>query len=115
VSYLAAIPILAGLPFLIRALLLFDRLIKLEYGNHHETWISDGRPAGMWWRSPECMWFTSDISRVELMFSWMFKDPGWIGEGSDEKRILRSLRWSVLIWNVLIPMSVVMSILSPNW
>ena len=104
-TFLIPIPVIIAIPFLIMAFVLFDSLIRIEHDFHHDAWISDGRPAGMLWRTPECTWIYSYWRRNILMFAWLFTTPKWIQEGTEERKQLRRLRWCVLVWNVSIPLS----------
>jgi hypothetical protein len=78
----------------------FDRLLRAEYELHRPEWERDGRPAGFFWRAPECDFMTSAFARTRLLFSWLFTTPDWISDSPKLAALLRRQRLAVLIWNV---------------
>jgi len=113
-TFLIPVPVFLAIPFLIYAFVLFDSLVRTEHYFHHDAWLSDGRPAGMFWRDSGCTWFCSYWHRNILMFSWLFTTPKWIMEGTDERKRLRRLRWCVLVWNISIPFSLLLWFVIPK-
>ena len=94
--------ILIAFPVLIYAFLLLDGLIRAEYELEKAAWEADGRPAGFFWRSPECTWFRSDMARNRIAFAWLFQTPPWVARAAHCRTRLRRLRIAVLAWNVTI-------------
>jgi len=99
-SYLIAIPLVPLIGLLVYALVLFDRLLQAEYGQHRPTWETDGRPAGFFWRAQECVLVTSHLARARLSFVWLFRTPNWIQGSPVLAAILRRHRFAVLVWNI---------------
>jgi hypothetical protein len=78
----------------------FDRLLRTEYEAHRTEWEMDGKPAGFFWRAPECVWFLSHFARLRVSFAWLFTTPEWIAASPHLRVQLRRQRLAVLIWNV---------------
>lgn len=97
-----ALVILLALPVLIYAFVLLDRLIRAEYELDKAAWEADGRPAGFFWRSPECTWFRSYMARNRISFAWLFTTPPWAARAAHCRTWLSRLRIAVLAWNVAI-------------
>ena len=75
-------------------MILTDRLIFIEYRDHHAQWINDGRPRGHFWAAPEIRWgrlnFLSTISFYRL--NWIYRTPAWISGDARARKILLTLR-----------------------
>jgi GH35 family endo-1,4-beta-xylanase len=78
----------------------FDRLVKIEYKNHKEEWIRDGKPRGFYWRPPELAWFaiSSSLAMHNLTLKWLFKTPQWTANDLEAKECLRKLRQYVFLF-----------------
>ena len=98
------VPVLlfVGAGLLLYSFVTFDRLVRAQYEAHREAWIADGQPRGFFWRARECTWFGSAIATHRLSFAWLFNTPAWAAESKTSRALLRRLRISVLLWNVLV-------------
>lgn len=81
-------------PFAIAGFIVYDRLIRLEYGSYQLDWERDGRPGGIFWSPPGA------VRQGAPFLLWMFKTPEWARDNQQARRLLRVLRLLVLIWNV---------------
>jgi len=94
------IPLVPLILVLLYAFVLFDRLLRSEYQQHREAWYADGRPAGFFWRAPECDFIMSHLARSRIAFTWLFSTPAWVEASPVFATQLRHQRWAVLVWNV---------------
>jgi hypothetical protein len=98
--YLIAILFVPLIAVLFYAFVLFDRLVRAEYEHHRPAWETDGRPAGFFWRAPECDFFLSKFARIRLTLGWLFRTPAWVVSSPALVAMLRRHRAAVLIWNI---------------
>jgi hypothetical protein len=108
---LAFLPLLGLLCAALIALLTFDELVKLEYQEHYDEWVQDGKPDGFWWCHKESTWLRSSLARNKVSFYWLFVTPEWIKLSAQAKRLLRRLRICVAIWNLGIIISLAIAYL----
>ena len=94
------LPLVPLILILLYAFVLFDRLLRSEYLQHRKAWDADGRPAGFFWRAPECDFFTSHLACSRLALAWLFRSPPWVVASPALKTQLRQQRWAVAIWNL---------------
>ena len=94
--------LLLAFPVLIYAFVLLDGLIRTEYEVDRAAWEADGKPAGFFWRSPECTWWRSYMARNRIAFTWLFKTPSWVARAAHGRSQLGRLRIAVLVWNLAI-------------
>jgi hypothetical protein len=94
------LPLVPLVGILLYAFVLFDRLLLTEYHQFRDVWEADGRPAGLFWRAPECNRFFSHLARARLSFAWLFRTPNWVSASPALAAQLQRQRWAVLIWNV---------------
>ena len=78
----------------------FDRLLRVQYERHRETWEADGRAAGFFWRAPECTILASKMARLRIEYAWLFRTPKWVADSPQLTLQLRRHRLAVLIWNI---------------
>ena len=101
INNILAIILLAVLvAVLLRAFLSFDRLVKLEYAKYKDAWTRDGGPSGFFWHAPENGWLGGHLAKNKLAFYWLFHTPAWASNEPEAAAYFRSLRVSILIWNV---------------
>jgi len=91
-----AVMIFGVVAFLLPSFVTFDRLIRLQADAHHESWIADGRPHGMFWRAPG----GSHWAKQRCMMAWPLRTPKWAKSDQEALQLLRRLRVLVLLWNV---------------
>jgi hypothetical protein len=105
----AFVPILllAGAAVLVYSFVTIDRLLKAQYEFHRDAWTADGQPRGFFWRAPECTWFESGLALHRLSLTWLFNTPAWVGDSARYRVLLKRLRLSVLLSNVLIVAAIV--------
>jgi hypothetical protein len=94
--------LLAAAAVLLYSFLTVDRLVKAQYAFHREAWMADGQPRGFFWRAPECTWFASGVALHRLCLTWLFNTPAWALDSARYRALLKRLRLSVLLSNVLI-------------
>ena len=97
---------------LVAALLIFDRLVRLEYQSYRRNWEADGKPHGFFWVPPEVKrwggWaisLRSDFAFNRCSFVWLFSTPDWVRGDEEAKQLLTWLRILVLVWNLSILLS----------
>ena len=81
----------------------WDELVKFEYENHREVWVTDGKPRGMFWSAPDAGFLQGDFARNFMMFRLVFKTPAWAGQSPTSLKLLKRYRFSVIYWNVSLP------------
>jgi hypothetical protein len=101
-TFAIMVVIAVGLPLIFYSWLMFDRLVKAEYEIKRMVWEADGKPAGFFWKAPECTFFGSSWARNWLSFVWLFSTPSWVAESKDYRTWLMRFRIFVLAWSVLI-------------
>lgn len=67
--------IVIGLPLVLYAFQMFDRLVRAEYEMNRIDWETDGRPFGFFWKAPENTLFWSVWARSRLEFCLAVHDP----------------------------------------
>jgi hypothetical protein len=72
---------------LIAAFWLFDKLVRLEYELHPESWKDDGKLTGFFWLPPDA---DKSLTRFSCSLSWLFGTPEWM---SNEPKALRMIIW----------------------
>ena len=100
VPYLVGIFLVPLIAVLFYSFVLFDRLLRTEYEQYRPAWEADGSASGFFWRARECRLFRSDLARLRLSLSWLFRTPAWVTNSSSGSATLRRLRLGVLVWNV---------------
>ena len=95
---LILLPILVGVLFY--SFVSFDRLVKAQHQLHRDSWISDGKPSGFFWRAKESDLILSQFARLKLSLVWLFHTPSWAVDSRDLIGMLKHLRYAVLVWNV---------------
>ena len=100
-----------GFAVVLYAFTMFDRLVRSEYESDREAWERDGRPRGFFWRAPECTWFKSSWAMNRLSFVWLFATPRWVVRSAQCQTWLRHLRVSVLAWNVIVVLILLVAVL----
>jgi hypothetical protein len=110
---IAGITVVIGLIcVLFGSFLSFDELVRLEYNSYRSQWENDGKPRGFfwfpreYWNSQGLGWFDtwksqykSNWTMQRTNLTWLFSTPPWIQYDEKAKRLLRRLRFLVLIWN----------------
>jgi hypothetical protein len=91
----------------IYGMLLFDRLVRWQYRNHRQQWISDGKPDGFFWRAKECESWSSDLAKKKLQISWMFVTPNWALAAPECRRWLTQSRFIFVIVLVALLLGIV--------
>ena len=87
-------------PILIWAFNTFDNLIRLEYEQFHQHWISDGLPSGLYWRPPDYRpSFRSGMATQKSMLFLLIGKPEWVESSDYASRLQRKYRILVLTWN----------------
>ena len=94
-------------PALLAALVVFDRLVRIEYTEHRLSWEADGKPYGFFWVPAESKmaggWLVSfggGFARNRCIFGWLFSTPEWMRRDERALRLVSWLRVLVLSWNV---------------
>lgn len=94
-------------PVLIAVLILYDRLLWLEYFSYRSNWEQDGKPHGFFWVPPEARFaggwlvrFGSSAAHWRKSFAWIFSTPEWMQRDKKARRLVFWLRTLVLIWNL---------------
>jgi hypothetical protein len=77
---------------------LFDSLVRWEHAHHREQWIRDGKPSGYFWKSAECVFWTSHNAMHTLQLSLLFKTPGWAAESPLCRAWLFKMRAVAAVW-----------------
>jgi len=80
--------------------LTFDRLLRLEYEEHHAEWIRDGKPDGIILHFQGGSWIYGTFARNKVGFRWLFRTPGWMQASPQAMRLLRRFRVCVAVWNI---------------
>lgn len=93
--------IFVGVPLLVYAFLMFNRVVRTEYETYRAAWEADGKPCGFFWRAPECTYFRSGWATNRLSFIWLFRTPSWAANSTDCRSWLKRLRICALAWNLL--------------
>lgn len=94
--------------FYFRAMNAFTDLVKYQYENYHEHWISDGEPNGMFWRPPQRsknflnLMFRSNAGLTVL--KWTFSTPPWTKNDATAIALLKRGRKFTLYWNIGLPL-----------
>ena len=104
--------LLVGAGVLVYSFVTFDRLVRTHYEFHREAWMADGKPRGFFWRAPECDWFASSLALHRLSLTWLFSTPAWVAESPTYRALMKRLRMSVLVWNVLLIGAIIVFITS---
>jgi hypothetical protein len=63
IAFVLLIPVWFGI------MLVFDRLVRLEYQEYRTQWEQDGQPRGVFWTPPEAS------QKAAPFFSWLFSTP----------------------------------------
>jgi hypothetical protein len=83
----------------------YDRILKTEYSNYHDQWLSDGSPLGFFWMPKGAKLFSGSFSRGALSFRWLFKNPKWAINDKTVLQYLLKLRisWAIgaLAWLIM--------------
>lgn len=75
----------------------YRNLSDYQFKNHHDNWVSDGRPKGGEITRSEITFIKSEIAANFCILSWLFKRPAWLAEGSDgELYRFKMIRWSIV-------------------
>jgi hypothetical protein len=98
--YLLFLPFLGLLLTLLISFWTFDQLVKLEYQEHHDVWMRDGKPSGFLWRPQESKGFKSSLARSKLSSCWPLMTPDWTKQSTEGKKLIKRLRVCVAIWNL---------------
>jgi hypothetical protein len=92
------------IPALIGAFLTYDALIRREYHDYNDQWITDGRPKGFFWRAPDWGKTRPEVKGIlrsgSLWMIWLFTTPGWAKQDAGVIKLLWQYRILILIWNV---------------
>lgn len=70
----ATLSALTGIFYIVRQLVLFDRIAKSAYRNHRESWVEWGRPIGFFWwpRNEGIAFYGGTTARNALCFQLLF-------------------------------------------
>ncbi len=107
-NYLLAITFPLFFVSLLKSFILFDRLLRLEYDLHHESWIVDGKPDGFFWSSNESVPSLAGYKvRYRIYIDWCFHQPKWI-KPVDRRAVI--LMREFRIWWCIAPISGLLSL-----
>jgi hypothetical protein len=85
--------ILVGTAFcILRAFVLFDRLLGIEYERYHHCWVMDGRPIGFFWVPEGSSTLAGSFSRASVAMTWLFITPEWIADEPKGRALLTRMR-----------------------
>ena len=95
------------IPVLIATLIIFDKLVLLEYFEYKSNWEQDGKPHGFFWVPPEARFAGGLLVRLgssaalqRKSFAWLFSTPEWMRRDQRALRLVRWFRVLVFSWNV---------------
>jgi hypothetical protein len=84
---------------MLAAFYFFDRVIKIQYGEHKDDWQKAGSPHGFFWVPKESASWTkvtpkaaSTRARTKHFFSWLFQTPEWIRQDQAAKANISKVR-----------------------
>ena len=75
--------------------LVFDRLIEYQYNFYRDSWVSDGKPRGMFFNPPKSSYFSFTIMGV--IYGWSAETPYWIEEDSKASQLYKRVKF----WNLI--------------
>jgi hypothetical protein len=93
---------MAGVLSVVRAMWLFDSLVRWQYEHLREQWESDGKPHGIFWSAKESDGRRSETAKQRLNVVWLFKTPEWIARFPECRRWLSHYRIAAVISNLSI-------------
>src|SRR3979411_3078665 len=76
------------------AFIMFDGLVRTEYELYNEHWIADGEPTGVFWRPPGRVRRRNWRALGRVSWSWLFRRPAWVTQGSETMKALTRYRIS---------------------
>jgi hypothetical protein len=93
---------MTGVLSVVRAIWLFDLLVRWQYENLHEQWERGGKPHGIFWSSNESIGRLSEVANQRLNFAWLFKIPEWVARFPECRRWLSHYRIAVMTANLCV-------------
>ncbi len=94
-----AILLVGVLSFLLATFVSFDRVVRRQYTEHHDSWCRDGRPFGIFWKPKDVHLFRSSLAFHKAWAVWLFITPSWADSDPLAIHLLRRYRIMVAVWN----------------
>jgi hypothetical protein len=118
-QFLPFIAMLAVSPLVIKAMMAFNRLVRIESERFPKDWVADGKPAPfIWLRQAKDMPSTirTSFATQRCALSWALMPPIWSKEHADARRYPRQLRMFFLLFNLIgVPICVLSALIASGF
>ena len=71
---------------------LFDRLLRIQFSEHHPEWERLGCPPGFFWVPSGAKTLLGGFSRGGLLWEWTARAPVWVSQSESALSAYRSFR-----------------------
>ena len=75
-----------------------DRFLEALYRDHHDIWISLGKPRGWQWSPPGSI--ATPFSMFSFRWAWLRDDPDWLSRVPQLREQFQRLRYGFRLWNL---------------
>jgi hypothetical protein len=80
----------------------FDRALLLEYQDHNESWVQDGKPNGLFWYPQESLIDGDHYYRTNKMYYvLLLSTPSWVAKDDKVNRYVKHYRLFSMIGMII--------------